>query len=307
MGGGSVSSTDWTAYASTHIDTKRSAAEIYTNHGMDASLDPKGITVRESVDSPTNPISTPLIVGLDVTGSMSSVLESMARTGLKQLCASIYDRKPIQYPHIMCMGIGDIEYDHAPLQVTQFEADIRIAEQLLKLWLEQGGGGNSYESYALAWYFAATRTTTDSFKKRGKKGYLFTVGDERPTPKLKASDLRKVFGEGPQEDLTQEQLFDMVSREWEVFHLMVAQGSGYRGDGKEVNKRWTDLLGQRAILLTDHTKMGEVITSTIQVWEGENADKVTASWDGSTAVAVAAAVSGLHNPLATTTSGVVDL
>lgn len=62
-----------------------------------------------------------------------------------------------------------------------FEADIRIARQLEKLWLEKGGGGNCCESYTLPWYFAALHTAIDWFEKRGQKGYLFTVGDELPT------------------------------------------------------------------------------------------------------------------------------
>ena len=76
----------------------------------------------------------------------------------------ILARKPVSDPHILCMGIGDVLCDQAPLQVTQFEADIRIAEQLEKLWLEKGGGGNSCESYNLPWYFAAMHTAIDCFE-----------------------------------------------------------------------------------------------------------------------------------------------
>ncbi|HAO33838.1 MAG TPA: hypothetical protein DCQ84_12920, partial [Candidatus Competibacteraceae bacterium] len=61
---------------------------------------------------------------------------------------------------------------------------IRIARQLRRLWLEKGGGGNACESYTLPWYFAATHTAIDCFEKRGKKGYLFTVGDEEPPLEL---------------------------------------------------------------------------------------------------------------------------
>ena len=55
----------------------------------------------------------------------------------------------------MIMGIGDLAYDNSPIQISQFESDIRIAEQLDKLWFENGGGGNDYESYTAAWYMGS--------------------------------------------------------------------------------------------------------------------------------------------------------
>jgi hypothetical protein len=58
------------------------------------------------------------------------------------------------------------------------------------------------------------------------------------------------------------------------------------------------VLGERALLLTDHTKLAEVIVSTIQVVEGANVDHVADSWDGSTAVVVRDAIRSL-----TTTPG----
>jgi hypothetical protein len=264
---------------------------------MDASLDPKGVRVRESRDSSHNPNSTAMIVGLDVTGSMGIIADTIAKDGLKTLFTEIYDRQPIVDPHIMFMGIGDVEAgDLAPLQVSQFEADIRLAEQLEKLYLEHGGGGNSYESYALAWYFAARHTSCDCFEKRNTKGYLFTVGDEQITPYLRLGDLEKVLGYRPQasgDRLEIDALLTEVSRSWEVFHVIVAEGNHARHHAKEVRDSWEAKLGQRAIWLTDYTKLAEVIVSTIQVVEGARVDDVVASWDGSTALAVRNAVTGL--------------
>jgi hypothetical protein len=191
------------------------------------------------------------------------------------------------------MGIGDVECDHSPLQVTQFEADIRLAEQLEIIFLEHGGGGNSYESYALAWYFASMLTSIDCFEKRNKKGYLFTIGDENPTPKLRKEHIAEVLGTGPQTDLVGSELLAMASRQYDVFHIMVEEGSHMRSDRDRVIQNWTNLLGQRAIRLSDHTKLAEVIVSTIQVCEGEDRDKVIASWDGSTGIVIANAIDSL--------------
>jgi hypothetical protein len=264
---------------------------------MIGDLDPKGVT-RESCDSDDNPNSTPIIVGLDVTGSMHGVCDKIVREALNKLIIEIHDRKPVTDPHILMAGIGDVLYDSAPLQVTQFEADIRLAEQLTKIWLEGGGGGNAFESYALLWWFAAHHTKCDSFKKRGKKGFLFTMGDEWPTPKLAADDIKKVFGTGPQADVNMDEILTLASREWEIFHLVVTEGS--YGDEPMTNcKRgrdnvgWLEVLGQRALKVTDYHKIPEIICSTMQIVAGEDATKVIDSWDGSTSIVVREATKGL--------------
>jgi len=217
-----------------------------------------------------------------------------------------YDRKPVADPHIMCCGIGDVTMgDSAPLQATQFEADIRIAEQLAKIWLEGGGGGNRCESYNLPWYLAAMHTTIDCFEKRGKKGYLFTVGDEEPPKVLTRDEIATVFGTKPQADIKTEDLLTMVSRNYEVFHLMVAEGSHMRNSRDTVVSKWTALLGQRAMILEDHTKMAEVIVSTIQANEGMDKDDIINSWDGSTAVVVKTAIDALDAAGGASETGVV--
>jgi hypothetical protein len=305
MGSGRWSSSDWTSYTLNSSYSTKSTKEIYSSRSIDSELNPKGVKIRESRDSDDNPQSNAIIIGLDVTGSMSSVLDAMARQGLNGLVTNIYDRKPVSDPHILCMGIGDVEYDSSPLQITQFEADIRIAKQLEKLWLEEGGGGNSYESYALAWYFAAMHTSIDCFEKRNKRGYLFTAGDEEPTPSLTAKAIRDVMGEGPQTDMTGADLFAMASRQYDIFHLMVEEGSHFRRHGDRVVKKWTGLLGQRAIRLADHTKFAETVVSLIQVNEGASKEDVIKSWDGTTSVVVGRALEDLDVTNITPTRGVV--
>lgn len=294
MGRGYWDDKDWMRYSKVNIAGKKSVDDIFTSKSIDPSLDPKGIKIRESCDSIDNPNSTALIVGLDVTGSMGCVLDSIAREGLKNMATEVYNRKPISNPHIMFLGIGDAEArDLYPLQATQFEADIRIAEQLTKIYLERGGGGNKYESYALAWYFASLHTKIDCFEKRKKKGFLFTIGDEEPTPYLKATDIERVMGYRPQSDYLAQDLLTMVSRQYEVYHLMIREGSYFRSHGDIVKKKWRDLLGQRAIVLDDYTRIGEVIVSTLQVANGENPDTVIKSWDSSTSLVVANAIRDL--------------
>ena len=293
MGTGRFDASSWDSFTTTRTAGK-STAHVFSKHTLVDSLNPRKIALRESRDSTDNPLSTPIIVGLDVTGSMGMIADAIARDGLNTLFTEMYSRRPVTDPHMMFMGIGDVAYDSAPLQVSQFEADIRIADQLTSLYLEHGGGGNQTESYTLPWYFAAMKTSTDAFEKRKKKGYLFTVGDEEPPVALYAAELEKVFGPGQYTDLSSEQLLDMVTKTYHVFHLVIEQGSHCRWGNKDVvMDKWTKILGQNVRLVSDYTKLSEIIVSIIQVMEGADSKTVSASWSGDTSLVVSKAVTGL--------------
>lgn len=269
----------FTAYAaSTGLHTK-TIGEVFKNRSMSQLLDPRGLSVRESRDSVTNPVSTPIMIGLDVTGSMGHIAHEMAKHGLNTTLRNIYDRRPITDPHCLIMGIGDIEWDQAPFQISQFEADIRLLEQLQEVYIEGHGGGNHYESYALAWYAATHHTSCDAFEKRGKKGYLFTIGDEEPTARLPSHKLQEVFGSAPQGEVDLEHLLTLTRERWEVFHIIVAQGDYATRYPDRVKARWHELLGDDALWLANYKKLPEVIVSAIQVAEGADAGEVASSWD----------------------------
>lgn len=194
MGTSSYSVNDWNNYVrSTRLDTAVSAQQIYRSSYALPEFNPKNIKVRESCDSKEFPITTPIIIGLDVTGSMDPVLMTISKS-LNDLMLKILNNESIPGPHLMFMGIGDACYDSAPLQVTQFESDIKIAEQMNKIWFEQGGGGNGFESYDLAWYFARYYTRTDSLIKRNQKGILFTIGDDNPINEVHYRLICNTFG-----------------------------------------------------------------------------------------------------------------
>lgn len=302
MGTARWDATDWSAYAAS--TTHKTTDAVFAARAIDPELNPLGVALRESRDSALNPASTAIIVGLDVTGSMGMIADTLARQGLGTMVEEILARQPVSDPHILIAGIGDVLYDRAPLQVTQFEADIRIARQLEKLWLEKGGGGNACESYTLPWYFAALHTSIDCFEKRGKKGYLFTVGDEEPPADLPAAAIARFLGDRVARDFDSRELLTLVSRQYHIFHVIVEEGSHARHDPHGVRNRWTDLLGQRVIGLSDHRKLAEVIVSTIEVNEGRDRDRVIKSWSGKTAVVVRRAVGALQ-PAPTRNVGVV--
>jgi hypothetical protein len=84
---------------------------------------------------------------------------------------------------------------------------------------------------------------------------------------------------------------------------MVEEGSHYQSCGDRVKRGWQDLLGQRAIPLADHTKLAEVIVSTIEVCEGRDKGMVADSWDKATALVVARAVGNLGTNLVRCNNG----
>ena len=151
MGGGTWNSRDYEDYSARTSYTTKSVKEVFASTAVPAALDPQRITLRESCDSVDNPTSTPLIFGLDVTGSMGQYASLIAKEGLPALMTAIMTDKPVSNPHLMFMGIDDAHTFRVrdSLQVSQFEADLRILEQLREIYLVEGGGGNRSESYDL--------------------------------------------------------------------------------------------------------------------------------------------------------------
>jgi hypothetical protein len=292
MGNARWDATDWGTYAAAHV-TGKPAAAVFTSRDLKDAYNPAKIVFRESRDSVMNPLSTPIILGSDVTGSMGMIAQTLMRDGLNTLATGIYDRKPVPDPHIMVLAIGDAEYDRAPLQATQFEADITLADQVRDLWIEMGGGATGGESYSAAHLFAALKTRTDAAEKRGRKGYLFTIGDEPNLDGMRADQIKRVFGETEARDLSARDCLAMAERDYEVFHIILAN-EGYARHGIDrVLATWKPLLPERTILLEDVSMLAETVISTIQVIEGASAADVVASWSGSTAVVVANALRGL--------------
>lgn len=307
MGAGSWDADKWATYSST---TKtRTVKDNFKNTKLDDGLNPLGVTVRESRDSDINPNSTPFIIAGDVTGSMGSLADYFVKTGLGILFQEMLTRKPISDPHMAFYAVGDAFFDNSPLQVSQFEADLKIAEWLEKVHIECGGGGNSTESYELPYYFAAFKTSHDAFEKRGKKGYIFSYGDEGPNELVLRSQIKDVIGDTLQADMTFSEVLDAARKYYYCYHILIEEGSHIRSHGiDKIKKLWVPLFGQNVIALSDHKALAETIISIVEINEGNSsvADTV-ASWSGDTSLVVSKAVSGLSKSTGGSASGVVRL
>lgn len=80
MGSGTFNPASYASY--TRSTAHKTRDEVFTSRRLDQSLDPKGVKIRESRDSADSPEATPIIVAVDVTGSMGMLAEAIARKGL---------------------------------------------------------------------------------------------------------------------------------------------------------------------------------------------------------------------------------
>lgn len=282
MGGGSWSASSWGTHVTrTRLDSATKGTDVFKSSKAKKEFLPMNVT-RESCDSAEHPSSTPIILCLDVTGSMSHILTVMAKK-LGMVMEEIYKRNPVSDPQVLFAGVGDSVYDESPLQVTQFESDIRIAEQMNEIWFERGGGGNRFESYPLIWYFANYHTKCDNYLKRNKKGFIFSFGDDGYPSKLTKSEIKEIFGDDLQGDIDVKELLSAVNKQYEVYHFCMAQGGSHRDEDYH---NWQEILGEHAILVRDYDKIPEMIVSLLEAHAGKETTEIIDSWDGSTAVAV---------------------
>ena len=239
----------------------KSAGEIFTQNAKrmaHESMNSKGVSFRESRDSEVHPNSVPIILGLDVTGSMGHIPHELIKEGLPKLMGGII-QGGVPDPALLFLGIGDHEYDNYPLQVGQFESgDEELDMWLTRTYIESGGGGNAGESYLLAWYFAAFHTRTDAFEKRNQKGILFTVGDEPCLKKLPASAVREIMGAG-QQTYTHHELLEEARKRYEVYHISVLHSD----QAMRADRGWKELLGQNCLSIADHREIPNVIKGII--------------------------------------------
>ncbi|MFH8631864.1 hypothetical protein ACH4CC_18665 [Streptomyces lydicus] len=238
------------------------------------SLDPHGLTVRESRDSDEHPTSLAVSVLFDVTGSMGAV-PRVLQTKLPELFGLLLRKGYVAHPQILFGAVGDATCDRVPLQLGQFESDNRMDDDLGNILLEGGGGGQMTESYELALYAMARHTSLDCHEKRGRRGYLFLIGDEMPYGKVKAREVRAVLGDHLTEDLPLPVLLAELRQKFEVYFIVPA-GAAHVGNSAVLGT-WRKLLGQNVIELDDLDAVCETIALTIGL--GEEAIDLAAGLD----------------------------
>jgi len=202
---------------------------------------------NEKVIDPRKIVSTqsanPLIVAIDVTGSMSS------------WPAEIFDRLPLlfntlaQYRpdvEICFAAIGDAGVDKWPLQVTSFAGGYDL-EQLLGSLYGEGGGGDAPESYGL---FAHWVNTHVEIPNAQEAPFLIVFGDIGMHAKIPVLQVKHYLGEGENDlkdwltggaDSIAE--WQKVTQKWNTWFLR--RPGGKKGDA--IDAQWAKAIGAQKI------------------------------------------------------------
>lgn len=274
MGSGSWTTKNYCAYT---ISTGRSynakscsfddvytdSRQAFTQHRLYEKLNPKNV-IRECCDSKEHPNTIPVILALDVTGSMGDTAIEVQKK-LNPIMQELY--KKVKDIEIMVMAIGDLSYDGSPIQISQFESDIRIAENLDHIYFENGGGGNNWESYTAAWYMAARHTKLDCWK-RGKKGIIITMGDEPINPYLPQFELERVTGDKLQGNVETKDLYKEVKDKYHLCHICIESNSY---PNQETRKESFDkVLGGENVIISSVKDLQKKIVDIVTTYSKKN-------------------------------------
>ncbi len=253
------------------VDGNYSAQDMFKSRQIDPALNPYKV-IRECCDSDEHPNTVPVILALDVTGSMGCTAVEIAKK-LNTVMTELYNKtKDVEF---MIMGIGDLAYDHAPIQASQFESDIRIAEQLDKIYFEAGGGGNGFESYTSAWYFALNHTKLDCHN-RGKKGLIITMGDEPLNPYLPKEPLSRSVGDNLEADVETMSLYMETIKKFELYHLAVIDshscGIGYE---ERIDKTFDEYFDKKHLQKVNLDNIIQTIVNIVTDFAGNDSTAIS--------------------------------
>lgn len=276
MGGSRWSEESYTSRVADRVATKGTVfaydADVKTGtvapktHNL---LDPKDLKVRESRDSAAHPESNAIMVWLDVTGSMETVVGTIHKK-LPTLMGILTRKAYISDPQILFGAIGDATSDKAPLQVGQFESGDEMEGDLSNFFIEGNGGGQypPTESYELAAYVGARKTSIDCFEKRGKKGYCFIIGDERPYPNVMKHIITKLIGPELEADIATKKMFEELQEKFVTFFIL-PRGANHGGSINELRSVWGEYINpQHVLALEDPGAAAELIATQIGLYEG---------------------------------------
>jgi len=219
--------------SSRDAEAARAAASGPRTYEARGGPNPKLIDPKKKIASDS---ANPLIVAVDVTGSMAS------------WPFEIFDRLPLffntlsQYRpdlEISFVAVGDSGVDRWPLQVTEFAKGFDLEQQLKSLYGE-GGGGDAPESYGMLAYWVNHHVTA----AKAKRPFLIVFGDAPMHPKVPASEIGGLVGDSVSRDVDAIKEWQQTGQRWSTWFLR--RPGGRKGD--EVDTQWKAALGASKVV-----------------------------------------------------------
>ena len=237
--------------------------QVFAQTACHNLMNPKGVRLRESRDSPDHPNSIGVVFALDVTGSMGKIPEMLARKELPKFMKILLDCN-VPDAQLLFTAVGDATSDKAPLQVGQFESTAELMDRWLTWsYLEGNGGGQNHESYELALYFLAEHTEMDCWMKRKKKGYVFMTGDELPYPAVSKHQVEALIGDRLDDDIPAAAVVAALQRTFHPFFLIPDLERK-----KNCERAWRDLMGDHVIAMESAQDTCYVAAALVGLQEG---------------------------------------
>ncbi len=180
--------------------------------------------------------ANPLIVAVDVTGSMAS------------WPFEIFDRLPLLYNtlsqyredlEICFVAIGDAGCDQWPLQATNFAGGYDL-EQLLGSLYGEGGGGDAPESYGL---FAHWVNSHVEVPNAAEPPFLIVFGDAPMHPQVPKEQIAYLLGDKVGRDVDSVAAWRELCRTWNVWFLRRPTGR----PGDTVDAQWGQAITEQKI------------------------------------------------------------
>jgi hypothetical protein len=195
---------------------------------------------NEKIIDPKKKVTTkstnPLIIAVDVTGSMASwPFEIFDRLPLLFNTLSQY-REDLE---ICFVAIGDSGVDQWPLQVTNFASGFDL-EQLLGSLYGEGGGGDAPESYGLFAHWVNTHVTTPN---ADEKPFLIVFGDAPMHESTPADQVNHFLGQKVRGKVDSYKAWQKVTENWNTWFLRRPTGR----PGDRVDEQWGKAIGEQKI------------------------------------------------------------
>lgn len=233
-------------YSAKGAAKRKAAAEREAARGP-RTYERKGAPNEKIID-PRKHVSTrstnPLIVAVDVTGSMAS------------WPFEIFDRLPLLYNtlsqyredlEICFAAIGDAGCDRWPLQVTTFASGYDL-EQLLGSLYGEGGGGDAPESYGLFAHWVNTHVETPNAQE---PPFLILFADAPMHPTVPKGQIAHYLGDQVSDDVDAIAAWEQVCRTWNTW--LLRRPTGKPGDA--VDRQWGQAIsGQKIFHIEDEQR-----------------------------------------------------